>query len=165
MWRSAPFPSPLLWWAFSFPPPLLCASFQFIVYCSVFFFFLQGCGQTAQGAMLVYLRGGSVSTKWHLVFTCLVCWMTSKQVCSQLLATAAVHLFSQCNVAWRSFLCARGSGCLSFDSPWCFISAKCGSSASAWFLIHGAHAVCFCALIAILDPPLSNFNQIPITQN
>jgi hypothetical protein len=26
-----------------FPPPLLCASFQFVVYCSIFFFFfLQG---------------------------------------------------------------------------------------------------------------------------
>jgi hypothetical protein len=26
-------------------------------------------------------------------------------------AVAAAHLFSQCNVAWRSFLQARGSGC------------------------------------------------------
>jgi hypothetical protein len=37
----------------------------------------------------------------------------------------AAHLFSQCNVVWRSFLQARGWGCQSFDSPWCFISAKC----------------------------------------
>jgi hypothetical protein len=57
---------------------------------------------------------------------------------------------SQCNVAWRSFLWARGSGCWSFDSPMCFISAKCGSSVPARFLIHGAHAVCFCTLVAIV---------------
>jgi hypothetical protein len=62
-------------------------------------------------------------------------------------------LFSQCNMAWRSFLWARGLECQSFDSAWCFISAKCGSSFSARFLIHRAHTVCFCALVAILDPP------------
>jgi hypothetical protein len=61
-------------------------------------------------------------------------------------------LFSQCNVAWRSFPWARGSVCQSFDSSWCFISAKYGSSISAGFLIYRAHAVCFCALVAILDP-------------
>jgi hypothetical protein len=45
-WRLAPCPSPLLQCTFSFPHPLLCASFQFIVYCSVFgfwfFFFCRG---------------------------------------------------------------------------------------------------------------------------
>jgi hypothetical protein len=60
-------------------------------------------------------------------------------------------LFSQCNVACRSFPWTRGSGCQSFDSSWCFISTKCGSSVSAIFLIYGAHAVCFCALVNILD--------------
>jgi hypothetical protein len=64
----------------------------------------------------------------------------------------AALLFSQCSVAWRSFLWARGSGCRSFD-PWGFISIKCGSSISVRFLIHGAHAVCFCTLVAILVPP------------
>jgi hypothetical protein len=39
------------------------------------------------------------------------------------------------------------------DSSWCFISAKCVSSASARFLIYGAHTVCFCTLVTILDPP------------
>jgi hypothetical protein len=61
-------------------------------------------------------------------------------------------MFSQCKVAWRSFLWAMGSGCGSFDCPLCFIYAKCKSSISARFLIHGAHAVCFCILVAILDP-------------
>jgi hypothetical protein len=40
----------------AFSPPLLFVSFQFIVYCS-FFFFCMGV-QSAQGAMLVYPRGG-----------------------------------------------------------------------------------------------------------
>jgi hypothetical protein len=40
------------------------------------------------------------------------------------------HLFSQGNMAWRSFLWARGSWCQSFDSSWCFISAKCGPRVS-----------------------------------
>jgi hypothetical protein len=44
-------------------------------------------------------------------------------------------LFSQCTVVWGSFVWAMGSGCQSFDSFWCFISAKCGSSVSAGFLI------------------------------
>jgi hypothetical protein len=59
----------------------------------------------------------------------------------------------QCNMEWRSFVQAGGSGCLRFDSSWCFFSAKGGSSISAKFLICGAHSVCFCTLVSILDPP------------
>jgi hypothetical protein len=62
-------------------------------------------------------------------------------------------LFSHCNMVWRSFVHARGPGYKSFDSSWCFISATCHSSISARFLIYRAHAVCFCVLVAILDPP------------
>jgi hypothetical protein len=40
-------------------------------------------------------------------------------------------LFSQCSVAWRSFLWDRGSGYPIFESPSCLISANCGSSISA----------------------------------
>jgi hypothetical protein len=68
---------------------------------------------------------------------------------------AGALLFSQCNVMWKSFPWGRGSGCQSFDSCWCFISTKCGSRVSARFLIHRAQAVCFCTLVAILDPPLT----------
>jgi hypothetical protein len=39
--------------------------------------------------------------------------------------------------------------CWSFDSSWCFISAKCGSNVSAKFLIYGAYAVCFYTLVSI----------------
>jgi hypothetical protein len=74
--------------------------------------------------------------------------------------------FFQCNVAWRSFPLARGSGCQSFDSSWCFISTKCGSSVSAIFLICGAHAVCFCTLVTILDPAWNIlFNEINSKKN
>jgi hypothetical protein len=66
-------------------------------------------------------------------------------------AGMGVLLFSQCNMAWRSFLQAEGSQCWSFDSSWCFFSAKCGSSISAKFLIYRAHTVCFCPLVTILD--------------
>jgi hypothetical protein len=55
-------------------------------------------------------------------------------------------------MVWRSFVQARGLVCQSFDSSWCFISTKCGSSISAKFLIYGAQAVCFFTLVAILDP-------------
>jgi hypothetical protein len=64
---------------------------------------------------------------------------------------AAALLFSQCNVAWRSFPWARDSGCQSFDFPCCFISAKCGSSVSERYWSLGVHAVCFYALVIILD--------------
>jgi hypothetical protein len=133
-------------------PPLLCASFQFIVYFSGFFCVWGG--QSAQGSMLVYPRGGWGSTTWCLVLIHLVYRMSPKHVWSQQLTAVAAHLFSHCNVVWRSFLWVRSSGCQSFDSPWCFISTKCGSSVSARFLIHGAHAVCFFTLVAILDPLL-----------
>jgi hypothetical protein len=62
----------------------------------------------------------------------------------------------QCNVAWRCFVHIRSSVCQSFNSPWCFISVKCGSSISARFLSHGAHTVCFCTIVTILDPPLNS---------
>jgi hypothetical protein len=61
------------------------------------------------------------------------------------------NLFSQCIVAWRRVPQAKGSGCQSFNSPWCFTSTKCGSSVSARSLIHRAHAVFNCAPVTILD--------------
>jgi hypothetical protein len=61
-------------------------------------------------------------------------------------------------MAWGNFLWARGSGCQSFDSPWCFISTKCGSSISARFLIHGAQAV-----FAALSKALSAWLSLPVS--
>jgi hypothetical protein len=102
--------------AFSNSAPLLCVTFEFLVYCSVFFVCVcvwgGGEGQSAQGAMLVYSRGG-----WGILQYCvmlgahlLVCQMSIKQVWSQHLVVVRALLFSQCNVARRSFPWARGSG-------------------------------------------------------
>jgi hypothetical protein len=63
----------------------------------------------------------------------------------------AAHLFSQCNVVWRSLLWARGLGGQCFNSLWCFTSAKHCSSVSARSLIYGAHTVCVCVPVTILD--------------
>jgi hypothetical protein len=88
--------------------PLLCVHFQFLVYCSGFFFCGAG-GQSVQGTLLVYLRGGCGNTVWHLVLTCWsaeclpsrfgagVWWQGSPPV-------------SQCNVVCRSFLQAEVRG-------------------------------------------------------
>jgi hypothetical protein len=54
------------------PAPLLCVPFQFLVYYSVFIF-LQGGGQSVQGAMLVYPRGGCGGTACRLFAHLLVC--------------------------------------------------------------------------------------------
>jgi hypothetical protein len=107
--------------------PLCCV----LVFSSLFlvqFFF------SAQGSMLVYPRCGWGNTAWCLALTCLVCQMSPKQVWSQCLAAVGALLYSQCNMVWKSFLRTRGSGCRNFDSPWCFISTKCGlSQQDFWF--------------------------------
>jgi hypothetical protein len=61
----------------------------------------------------------------------------------------ATHLLFQCIMAWRRLPWARGSGCWSFSSSWCFTLAKCVSSISATSLIHRVHAVCVCVPVAI----------------
>jgi hypothetical protein len=135
-----------------FPPPLLCCSFQFVVYCSVFVFVAGG--QSAQGPVLVYPEDGWGNTAWCLVLTCLICWMSSKQVWSQHLAAVAALLFSQ-DVTWYGeAFHGLEVQFWSFDFPWCFIFSKCGSSISVGFLIHRAHTVCFCTLVTILDPSI-----------
>jgi hypothetical protein len=91
--------------------PLCCVLVFSSVFIRLFFFFQELDGQSAQGSMLVYPRGGWRNTAWSLLLTCLVCQMSSKQVWSQCLAAAGAFLFSQCNEAWKSFLRARGSGC------------------------------------------------------
>jgi hypothetical protein len=137
-------------------PPLLCVSFQFLFYCSVFFvfffFFCRARGPSAQGAMLIYSRvtGGILHDAWSSPVDLLNFSQTGLEPAT---GGTEAPLFYLCNMAWRSFPWARGSGCQSFDVFWCFISAKCGSSISAMFLIYRPHAVCFCSLVTILDPP------------
>jgi hypothetical protein len=149
-WRSAPCLSPRLQCAQSTPPPLLRVAFQLLVYCSVVFFFLQDGGQSFQGAMLVYASGSCGNTTCRLFAHLLVC--VSQAALELASGGTGALLFSQCNVAWRTFVQTGGSGCWSFASSWWVFSAKCGSSISAKFLIYRAHAVYFCPLVAILDP-------------
>jgi hypothetical protein len=79
-WRSVLCPSLLLQCTFSSSVPLLCVSFQFFVYCLVFFFFFCRGESICPGAMLVYPRGGWGNTVWYLALACLVCWMSPQQV-------------------------------------------------------------------------------------
>jgi hypothetical protein len=147
----------MFWCTQSTLPPLLHVPFQFLVYYSVFLF-LQGGGHSVQGAMLVYPRVSCGNTICHLFAHLLVC--VSQAGLELVSVGAGALLFSQCNVAWRSFVWAGGSGCWNFASSSCFFSTKCGSSVSARFLIYGAHAVCFLPLVTILDPPqIFNFNM------
>jgi hypothetical protein len=93
-WRSAPCPSPLLQCAQSTPPPLLSFPFYFLVYYSVFcLFVLRGRGQSVQGALLIYPRGGCGITVCHLFAHLLVCWMSPKQVWSWRLAARETSCF------------------------------------------------------------------------
>jgi hypothetical protein len=86
---------------------------QFLVYHSVFFggvffFFLQCWGQSVQEPMLVSPRGGCGNTACHL-FAHLVVGVSQAGLEPSSGSTGAL-LFSQCNVAWRSFVPAGGSG-------------------------------------------------------
>jgi hypothetical protein len=121
------------------PPSLMCSEssthsaacpFLFLVYYSVFFF-LQGQIQSAQGPMLVYPRGNCENTMCCLFAHLLVC--ISHAGLEPVSGSLGALLFSQCSMAWRSCVQVGGSGCQSFDSSWCFFSAKCGSSVSASF--------------------------------
>jgi hypothetical protein len=128
---------------------LLCSWLQFAVYCS----FFGGRISLSRGLCWFYPNGGRGNSVWCLALTCLVSQMSCRQVWSQSLVAVGALLFSQWNIMWRSYSQARGSGCRSFVSHLCFISTKCGSSISAKFWSHGAHAVCYRTLVTILDPP------------
>jgi hypothetical protein len=132
------------------PHPLCCMSFS--VSCLLSNFFLKGVGQTVQEIMLVYFSSSYGNTACCLFAHLLVrVFQADLELVSR---GAGLLLFSQCNVAWRSFVQAGGLWCWSFASSWRFFSAKCGSSISARFLIYGTHAVCFLSLVTVLDPPL-----------
>jgi hypothetical protein len=144
-------PSSLLQCAFRVPTP--SAVCWFSVHCLIFSFFFKFFyrGSVCSGGYACYPRDGWGNTMWFLALICLLCWMFPKQVWTCHLVAVTASLFSQCNVMWRSFLWGRGSGCRSFDSPWCVISFKCGFSISAWFLIHRAQVVFFHTLVAIFS--------------
>jgi hypothetical protein len=149
-WRAAP---PRFSSALKAPRPLCCMFFSPPCLLFSFFFFLQGRGQSVQGAKLVYPRGGCRDTAGHLFAHLLVC--VSQAGLEPISGCTGALLLSQCNVAWKRFAQAKGLGCRSFAYSWWSFSAKCGSSVSERFLIYGAHGVCFLPLVAILDPWIS----------
>jgi hypothetical protein len=141
-------PLPALWCSFSNPCPLHCALVFSSIVCSVFFF-LQG-GSVCPGGLCWFIpqmaEGYHVTLRFHL-FGLPHIWSQWPMAGGQW--PAAVWGWQptcslKCIMAWRRFPQARGSECQSFNSPWCFTSAKCGSSISARSLIHAPHAVCIC---------------------
>jgi hypothetical protein len=84
---------------------LPCLLFSFFS----FFLFLQGEGWSVQGAMLVYPRGGCGNAACCLFAHLLVCM--SQAVLEQASGGTGALMFSQYNVAWRSFVRVGDSGC------------------------------------------------------
>jgi hypothetical protein len=155
MWRSAPC-SPPFSGALTPPSPPCCVlvfSSLFIqLFAFVFVFVLQGGGISLSRRLCWFIPqvGGGILCD----ACCSLAGLLNVSQAGLELVSGGIGalLFSQCNMAWRSFVQAKVSGCWSFDSFWCFISTKCGTSFSARFLIYGAHVVCFCTLVASLDP-------------
>jgi hypothetical protein len=134
------------------PCPLCCVFlFSFLFIIQVFFFFAEW-GISLSRGLCWFIPGVAVGIpRAAYLLTLLVC--VSQAVLELGSGGAGALLFSQCEVVWRSFVRAGGSGCWSFASCWLF-SAKCSSSISAKFLIYRAHTVFFLPLVAILDHPL-----------
>jgi hypothetical protein len=133
------------------PCPICCVflfSSLFIIQFSGVWVFLQGRGQSVQGAMLVY-PGVAVGVTCAAYL--LTCWSVSPKVWSCCLAAWMLSV-SQCNVAWRSLIRVVGSACRCFDSSWWFFLPSVAPASLAKLLIYGVYAVCFCPLVAILDP-------------
>jgi hypothetical protein len=136
-WSSAPCFSPLLWYAQSTLLPLLQVPFQLVIYYSDFFLFCMA-GVSLPRGLCWFIPGWL--WEYHMLLICSPVGLPDVSQADLELVSGSMGalLFSQCNVAWRSFVCARGSGYQSFDSSWCFLSAKGGSSVSAKFLIYRA---------------------------
>jgi hypothetical protein len=79
-------------------PPPFSSELSTTVPCLFFIVFLWWGCQSAQGAMLVYPRGGWGNTSWQFVLTSLVCQMSSKQFWSQGLVAWEPSCF--CSAMW-----------------------------------------------------------------
>jgi hypothetical protein len=79
---------------------------------------MQGEGQSVQGAMLIYPRGGCGNIMCHLFTNLVVC--ISQAGLKPVSGGTGALLFSQRNMAWSSFVQAEGLGYQSFASSWCF---------------------------------------------
>jgi hypothetical protein len=150
----------------SFPPSPVCLQhptpsavcFQFLIYYSVFFF--AGWWVSLSRGLCWFILGVAVGIPHDACCSPVGLLDVSQAGLELASGCTGALLLSQCNVSWRSFVWARGSGCLSFDYSWCFFPAKCGSSISTGFSIYRANTIFFCTLVAILDPPTPQFWSI-----
>jgi hypothetical protein len=114
MQRQLLAPSSLfLWFICSILLPLLCVPFQFLI---VQFFFLAGQGFSLSRGLCWFIPGMTVGIPCDA--WCSPVGLPDISQASLELASGGTGalLFMQCNVAWRSFVWARGSVCQSFDS-------------------------------------------------
>jgi hypothetical protein len=100
-------------------PHPLCWVFLFSSFFIVQFFF-QGGGQSVQAAMLVYPQGWLGGIPRDTCCSPVDLLDVSQAGLELVFGGVGALLFSQCNVAWRSFVWAGVSGCHSFYSSWCF---------------------------------------------
>jgi hypothetical protein len=148
-WRSAPCPCPPSPVCLQHPAP--SAACFFSVLCLLFSFLGFFCGISLSRELCWFIQGWLCEYRVILICSPVGLPDVSQASLEPVSGGMGALLFSQCKVAWRSFVWTGGSGCWSFDSFWCFFSAKCGSIVSARFLIYRTHTVCFCPLVTILD--------------
>jgi hypothetical protein len=104
-----------------------------IQFFSVCFLFLRGGGQSVQGAMLVYPRGGCEDTACHLFAYMLVCMSQAGQ--ELVPGSTGALLVSPCIVVWGRYAWAGSLEVSEFCRFLVVFPAKCVSSVSARFLL------------------------------
>jgi hypothetical protein len=139
-WRSAPCCSPSLWCTQSTSPPLLHIPFQFLVYYSAFCFcfcfcFLQDKRSVCPGGY----DGLSQGWLWEyrMLFICSPVGLldVSQAGLEPAPGSMGALLFSQCDMAWGTFVWPGGWGCRVFYSSLFFFlpSVALVSQKKFWF--------------------------------
>jgi hypothetical protein len=148
---------PLLSGVLKGPHPLCCVPFLLpcLLFSGLFCFvlFLQGGGSVCPGGY----AGISQGWLWECCVP-LICSPVDLRLPSRFGASIWQHrsppVFSmQCGMERLCTGWGFGVSESHLFLVFSFSSAKCGSSFSGQFLIHGAHVVCFLPLVTILDPP------------
>jgi hypothetical protein len=97
------------------PSPSATCPFQFLLYCLLFSFSFCQTGVNPSSGLCWSMSG--VAVRAQCAAYLLICWSASpKQIWNWPLAGMEALLVSHCNVAWRSFVWAGGSGYRIFAS-------------------------------------------------